>query len=171
MNWYVIQVRSGHEKAIIEKCKKRISKELLIDCFTPEYVCQKKYLGKWHDVKDILFKGYIFMISDHIVELNVELKKILDFTKIIGRKKAEICCLDEDEIVFIKSFADKNYTVDMSTGFIQGDKIFVTEGPLQGKEGLIIKIDRHKRIAYLQLSMFNKETIAKVGLEIISKCQ
>ena len=46
MNWYVIQVRSGHEKAIIEKCKKRISKELLIDCFTPEYVCQKKYLGK-----------------------------------------------------------------------------------------------------------------------------
>lgn len=59
----------------------------------------------------------------------------------------------------------------MSTGFIQGDKIFVTEGPLQGKEGLIIKIDRHKRIAYLQLSMFNKETIAKVGLEIISKCQ
>lgn len=110
-------------------------------------------------------------IINHIEELNVELKKIPDFTKIIGRKKAEICCLDEDEIVFIKSFADKKYTVDMSTGFIQGDKIFVTEGPLQGKEGLIIKIDRHKRIAYLQLSMFNKETIAKVGLEIISKCQ
>ena len=58
--------------------------------------------------------------------------------------------------------------IDISA--IQGEQIFITEGPLQGKEGQIIRIDRHKRIAYLQLSMFNKETTTKVGLEIISKC-
>ncbi|RJV84975.1 transcription antiterminator, partial [Erysipelotrichaceae bacterium AF19-24AC] len=78
--------------------------------------------------------------------------------------------LDEEEITFMKSFGKEKHVVEMSTGFIQGDQIFITEGPLQGKEGLIIKIDRHKRIAYLQLSMFNKETTTKVGLEIISKC-
>ena len=53
----------------------------MIDCFNAGICLSKKYLGKWHDVKDILFKGYIFMISDHIEELNVELKKIPDFTK------------------------------------------------------------------------------------------
>ena len=57
---------------------------------------------------------------------------------------------------------------DRSTGFIQGEQIFITEGPLQGKERQIIRIDRHKRIAYLQLSMFNKETTTKVGLETVS---
>lgn len=70
----------------------------------------------------------------------------------------------------MKSFGKKGHIVDMSIGFIRGDKIYITEGPLQGKEGLIVKIDRHKRIAYLRLSMFNKETTTKVGLEIISKC-
>ena len=58
----------------------------------------------------------------------------------------------------------------MSKGLIEGNQIYITQGPLKGKEGLIVKIDRHKRLAYLQLSMFHKELIAKVGLEIISKC-
>ncbi|WP_416239277.1 KOW motif-containing protein, partial [[Clostridium] innocuum] len=53
----------------------------------------------------------------------------------------------------MKSFGKEEHVVEMSTGFIQGEQIFITEGPLQGKEGQIIRIDRHKRIAYLQLSM------------------
>ena len=89
------------------------------------------------------------MITDQIDQLNIELKKIPDF---------------------VKAFGKENHVVEMSTGFIQGEQIFITEGPLQGKEGQIIRIDRHKRVAYLQLSMFNKETTTKVGLEIISKC-
>ena len=72
-----------------------------------------------------------------------------------------------EELKYITEAYKTNW---MSTGFIQGEQIFITEGPLQGKEGQIIRIDRHKRIAYLQLSMFNKETTTKVGLEIISKC-
>ena len=171
MNWYVVQVRSGHEKQIAEKCRTMISNEILEECFIPEYVRKKKYLGKWHDVKDILFKGYIFMVTDHIDALYTELKKIPDFVKVIGKKKEMIYPLDEEEVSFMKSFGKEEHIVEMSQGFIQGERIFITEGPLQGKEGLIMKIDRHKRIAYLKLSMFNKETTTKVGLEIISKCQ
>lgn len=110
------------------------------------------------------------MITDQIDQLNIELKKIPDFVKVIGKKKADIFPLNEEEVAFMKSFGKEDHVVEMSTGFIQGEQIFITEGPLQGKEGQIIRIDRHKRIAYLQLSMFNKETTTKVGLEIISKC-
>ena len=170
MNWYVVQVRSGHEKQIAEKCRTMISHSILEECFIPEYIRRKKYLGSWHDVKDVLFKGYVFMITKEIDQLNIELKKIPDFTKVIGKKKMDIFPLTESEVAFLKSFGKDDHVVEMSTGFIKGDQIFITEGPLQGKEGLIIRVDRHKRIAYLQLSMFNKETITKVGLEIISKC-
>ena len=58
----------------------------------------------WHDVKDVLFKGYVFMITDKIDLLYSELKKIPDFVKVIGKKQAEIYPLDEDEIAFMKSF-------------------------------------------------------------------
>ena len=57
MKWYVGQVRSGHERKIVEKCRTMISKDVLQDCFIPEYIRKKKYMGSWNDVKDILFKG------------------------------------------------------------------------------------------------------------------
>ena len=40
---------------------------------------------------------------------------------------------------------------------------------LQGMEGAIRKIDRHKRIAVLSLDMFGRTVDMKVGLEIIEK--
>ena len=39
----------------------------------------------------------------------------------------------------------------------------------QGLEGLITKIDRHKRIAYVNVELLGKLTRVQVGLEIISK--
>lgn len=38
-----------------------------------------------------------------------------------------------------------------------------------GTEGNIRRIDRHKRIAYLEIEMFGRTVEMKVGLEIIRK--
>lgn len=79
MNWYVVQVRSGHEKQIAEKCRTMISNDILTECFIPEYIHKRKFSGVWHDVKDVLFKGYVFMITDKIDLLYSELKKNTGF--------------------------------------------------------------------------------------------
>ena len=170
MNWYAVQVRSSYEHRIADKCRCAISEEILHDCVIPKYIYAKKYQGIWHEERAILFPGYIFMISDQVEFLNVALKQIPDFIKIIGKKQMEIYTLEEEEIHFLQSFGKEDNIVTMSKGLIEGNQIYITQGPLKGKEGLIVKIDRHKRLAYLQLSMFHKELIAKVGLEIISKC-
>ena len=51
---------------------------------------------------------------------------------------------------------DGNHTVRMSEGYISGDKITVTRGPLMGFEGDIRKIDRHKRRAYIDVTLFGR---------------
>lgn len=171
MGWYVIQVSIGHEWKIVNQCRSMISQDILKECFIPEYIKMKRYQNAWHEVKEILFAGYVFMITDKIDLLNVELKKLPEFARIIGKKKNDIFPLDPEEIAFLNAFAKEDHIVTMSRGFIKGDQIVVTQGPMKGKEGLITRIDRHKRIAEIQLKMFNKEAVAKVGLEIISKYQ
>ena len=57
----------------------------------------------------------------------------------------------------------------MSTGVIEGDEVVVLNGPLMGRTSLIKKIDRHKRLAYLELEMLGRKKTIKVGLEIIAK--
>ena len=66
-------------------------------------------------------------------------------------------------------FGKKEHIVEMSKGYIEGDRIFIESGPLLGKEGIIRKINRHKRIAEVEVSLFEQKIRVKVGLEVVSK--
>jgi len=168
-NWYAVQVRRGKEEEIMKKCAILVDKDALIECFVPKTKRMKKFRGKWREVQEILFKGYIFMISDHVDQLFNELKKIPELTKILGNDGQEIYPVRKDEVLFLTRFGGDQHIVEMSLGFIEGDQIIITHGPLQGQEGNIVKIDRHKRIAYINVSLFGQVTRVQVGLEIVSK--
>ena len=74
-NWYVVQVRTGKEEEIVKKCQFYIDHDILIDCFIPITKKKKKYHGTWHIVDDILFKGYIFIITNQVEQLILNSKK------------------------------------------------------------------------------------------------
>lgn len=87
----------------------------------------------------------------------------------LGKDKEEIYPLPEDEVAFLKSFGKEEQIVEISSGYIEGDRIIVEKGPLKGKEGLIRRIDRHKRIAEIEIEFLGEQRKAKVGLEIVRK--
>lgn len=169
IHWYVIQVRRGKEEEIAKKCRANISKEILEECFIPKSQQVRKFKGKWCQQNVILFSGYVFMISSHVKELFQELKKIPDITKLLGNDGNEIYPIYEDEVLFLMQFGKNEHIVEMSKGYIEGDRIFIESGPLLGKEGIIRKINRHKRIAEVEVSLFEQKTRVKVGLEVVSK--
>lgn len=166
--WYVIQVRTGTEREIVRQCKTVISTEILERSFLPCYEEMKRYQGTWHKEQKLLFPGYVFLISSCPELLYQKLKKIIGLTKLL-KTGEQIISLTESEIEFLWKFGGKEQLVKMSTGFLERDKIVVLEGPLKGMEGYIRKIDRHRREANLELSMFGRILNVKVGLEIIMK--
>ena len=168
-NWYVIQVKSGNEDKIAQACRLSIPKEILIESFVPKYRLQKKFKGKWHLIEDVLFKGYVFLISDHIQDLFYQLSNIHELTKLLGNDGNEIYPMTTQDVILLEKFMKEDYILDMSIGYIEGENVYISEGPLKGYEGLITKIDRHKRIAYLDISFMGQQLTTKVGLEIISK--
>ena len=167
--WYVIQVRSRAEEKIRKACEILISKEVLKECFIPKNKRMKKIKGNWMKIEEILFSGYVFLVSDDPDKLYLELKKVPDLTKMLGHVNGDIFPLYDDEVVFLKSLGDDDHVVEISTGLIENDEVMITSGPLKGKEGIIRRIDRHKRIALIEVELFGKTTQAKVGLEIVSK--
>jgi len=168
-NWYAVQVRSGKENEIVKTCEMIIDNQILQESFIPRTKKMKKYRGKWHHIEEILFKGYVFMITDQVDDLFNELKKIPDLTKLLGNDGENIYPIRKEEAMFLTRFGGKDHSVDFSYGYIEGDRIIITQGPLMGQEGSIIKIDRHKRVANIIVSLFDRETVVQVGLEIISK--
>lgn len=168
-NWYVIQVRSGREEKIKETCQRLIPQEICEECFIPKCKKIKKYRGNWIEVEEILFRGYVFMISDDIDSLFNHLKLIPDLTNVLGNDGENILPILVDEAKALLRFGKEDHIIEISKGYIIGDIVKIISGPLVDYEGKITKIDRHKRIAYIELKLFDQVTIVKVGLEILSK--
>lgn len=168
MMWYVVQVRVGTEENMKLQCQKKISESILERCFIPYYEEKKRIQGEWKIQQKILFPGYIFVITEDIENLYKQLKCVIGMTKLLGTGE-EIVPLAEDEIQFMQNFGGETQVVKMSEGVIEQSEVKILSGPLQGKEGFIKKIDRHKRKAWLEMEMFGRLQTIQVGLEVIAK--
>lgn len=89
-------------------------------------------------------------------------------TKLIGIGD-QIVPLVQEEVELLMRIGTDEQLVEMSSGIIENDRVRILSGPLMGMEGNIRRIDRHKRIAYLEIEMFGRTVEMKVGLEIIRK--
>ena len=117
---------------------------------------------------EILFPCYVFLISEQPNELVASLKQVIGMTKLL-KTGDEITPISQEEVDLLLKLGSEKQEVEMSTGIIEGDEVIVFDGTLQGMEGLIKKIDRHKRIAYLEVDMFGRKVEMQMGLEIVEK--
>ena len=153
----------GHADLFINFVDKREkAKELYVDV-----AAAKGYYDAALKLKT-LFPGYVFLISEDKEALFFALKKVVGLTKLVGTGE-EVVPLTQEEIRFLMRFGRDDQVVEMSEGIIENQRVIITSGPLQGNEGLIKRIDRHKRKAYLEMEMFGRKIKTQVGLEIVRK--
>lgn len=167
-NWYAVQVMTGKEEETCVACKRVIDPQVLNDCFTPKYERMKRYRGEWHKEERPMFPGYIFFVTDQIEEIHYEQRRLPQLTKILGIG-AEFIPLSEKEVELLTRIEDERHLIKMSEGYIEGDQIIITSGPMQEMGGTIKKIDRHKRIATIQMEMFGRKMDVVMGLEVVKK--
>lgn len=100
--WYVIQVMSGREGHTVQVMEKGLPDGIMEECFVPMRRLKKKYHGKWQEVTEKLFPGYIFLITERPQSLYEELKKIPAFTKMLGSCEEYFTPLPEEEVGFLR---------------------------------------------------------------------
>ena len=166
---YVIQVTGGREEHA-RRLVLRLLPDVVEDCYTPAYETQKKIHGEWKLVRGVLFPGYVFVQTSDPSALRHGLANVPAFTRLLGGSDDHFIPLTDDEVAWLNAFTDvETHTVHMSEGVIEGDRVLVTKGPLRGHEAQIARIDRHKRIAELEVHMFGRTKRIRVGLEIFRK--
>lgn len=164
--WYVVKVRAGAEEDTQKKCLERIPSEVLESCSLFYYEEMHRYGGKWTMEQRIFLPGYLFVDTSKLQELKEQLQKSEEGEQLF---EEEPLPLTTEEEALLQSLGGKENLIRMSEGIIEKSKLTVLSGPLQGKEGLIRKIDRHKRRAYLEVPMFGETQMVRAGLEVKSK--
>lgn len=165
--WYVVQVMSGQEHSVAQLCEARLLQENE-EVFVPMYQRKKKIKGKYEVCESILFPGYVFFDTEAVEDLFFRLKDVSQLTKIL-RTGEDFTPLHETEVAFLKQFGKKEHVVEMSVGYIEGEEVVITSGPMENWSGKVKRIDRHKMIAVLEIEFFGRMTDVTVGLEIVEK--
>ncbi|WP_165247929.1 antiterminator LoaP [Adlercreutzia sp. ZJ141] len=168
--WYVIQTIGGREQHALNLIAKLVDTVVIQELFIPRCEIMKRIGGVWVKRADVMLPGYVFVVTDDPAKLESELRKNVPlFTKIL-RNNDTFAPLDKEEIAFINAFAKPGTrVVELSIGVIEGDKVVILNGPLLGQTGHIKKIDRHKRLAYLNMTIMGRQKAIKLGLEIVRK--
>lgn len=173
MEWYVIKSMSGQELPVVNKIQMCMACEdvsFKARAFVPRVKRKRKYMGAWHTEERVLFSGYVF------VEIEKEdLLAFRDFLRRYGQTvrfvntDGEMLPITEAERQYIKHLIGEDEVAQVSVGYIEGDKVYVTDGPLVGREGDVVKINRHKREAVVAIPFMGDVVRVTLSLEIVSK--
>ena len=167
--WYVIQVGGGKEKSAHRLIERFVPERLMKELFIPQYEIMKRYEGEWRTCTETLLPGYLFVVTNQPEKLAVALRDVPAFTRLLGNNDM-FTPLTDQEVAFVNAFTESGKrVVRMSEGVIEGDEIVILKGPLMHQTGLIKKVDRHKRLAYLDIQILGRTKTIKVGLEIVRK--
>lgn len=166
---YVLQVVGGQEEHARSLIQNILPGDAYSEVFIPRYKKQVRRKGVWNTEEYLLTPGYLYLETDDASRANHLLRRVPALTKLV-RSAGSVLPLAEEEMTWLNSLTSpESRTVDTSYGFIEGDQVVVTSGPLFGQESHIVKIDRHKRLAYLEFLFLGRTKLVTVGLEIVEK--
>ena len=174
MNYYAVQVKTrGEEKYI--KLFKALHPEIEIPIHFPQRSLDIRRKGKITHSHSAIFPGYVFLELDddeNILKYKWAFRRTDGFFRFLRSNKDIIPLADRDlELVlhFIRNvgpIAGKSLVT-----FDENNRIVVVDGPLFGLEGKIIKVDKRKGRAKINLDLYGETFSIDLAFEAITKTQ
>lgn len=163
-NWYVIHVLTGKELDVKDVLQKEGFKSLV-----PRRNLRERKNGKWREVERLLFPGYVF-VSVEMTENNYYfisgIPGVIDILR-GASSSPEPVPFDEMQVIF--RLTRNGDMVGISDVLFDGDSVKVLSGPLQGYEGLIVKVDKRRFRAKVKFLLAGLEKFVELGINAISK--
>jgi transcription termination/antitermination protein NusG len=170
MNIYVLFVLGKSEHRI----KEFINANTFHEAIVPVKVKLLKRKATIIKQEVMLFPRYVFVRSDldaqsFKVYSQRHLAHLSGFIRLLAYKDNDVSALSREEVKVLNPFFTNKGQFEPSIGFIKNERVTITEGPLVGLESKIKHIDRHKKEAIVELTLFNEVKEVKVSCEILSK--
>ena len=151
-SWYVIYVRSRHEKnvhsALLDKG---------IDASLPMRTVVREWSDRKKKVKLPLFRGYIFVNIDLKID-NLNVLQTPGVVKFIGIGK-EPSRIPDEQIYWMHMMAAESTTVRAEKEIPVGQRVCVMIGPFKGIKGVVKRVGGKSRLVVLIESIMQAVSI------------
>ena len=155
--WYVIQTNTNCENAVKTSIEKAFAyhkmEDLIFEVNIP--MITETEIGENNQEKTVehkAFPGYVLVKMIMTPEAQTLVRRTSSVTGFLGTERDPIPLTDEAVLAW---GVEKR---EIKVGFSVGDKVKVTDGPLEGYYGIVDEIEPEKSRMRVIVSMFNRET-------------
>ena len=171
--YYVVQVKTGKEEQAITDILKNKPDDPDFDVFAPYRISIRKYKGVEKQVIERCFPGYVFVETNNVNDLFIQLYWTPGFTKLLGREADtnNFVPLNKDESRMIDILYARNndrITQISNIEVKEGEMIRVLDGPLMGLETKIKKVNLHKRKVTIEYTMCGRLVSSDIAINIVT---
>lgn len=133
----------------------------------PQKIIRRRTKAGMIEEKEILFPGYVFFQSTDDVPL-VTIMQNKNVLRVLNATKNDWMLLGEDAL-FAKWVFDHNGLFGLSEAHYVGDRIRITSGPLMGRDGQILKVNRRFKTCQVSICFDHREFKIWLGYELIEE--
>jgi transcriptional antiterminator NusG len=174
MNYYAIQVRTRAESKFI-KLFRALHPEVTLPIHFPQRRLDIRRKGKAKTSTSAVFPGYIFIEAENereILACQWDFRRTEGFFRFL-RSNQDITPLADRDLELVLHFIKNAGPVAgrSKVYFNENSRIVVVEGPLMGLEGRIIKVDKRKGRAKINLDLYNDSFSIDLGFEVIGSLE
>ena len=159
---YCLFCRTGAELAVVESIRQSFPQLVAL---APVKILPEKRAGNWIDQTKVLLPGYVFVYTTDDLPFNLKHKtnhlyKVLHYERGIRTLTGP----DEEYAMWIYRHAGEIKTSQVLT---IGSEITVVSGPMSDFGGKIVKLDKHKRRAWVEFEFDGTKRVVSIGAECI----
>lgn len=171
MFYYAVQVSTGYELKFKEKLLFKINALYEIHIHIPVQVKPIRKQGKVSNTEQIMFPGYVFLEffqKELPVPLLNNIQRIPFFIRLLPQTSNPLPLADKDTKLLQHLLLPKNQQIS-TVYFDEHDRIVVVDGLLKELEGYIIKVNKRKKRAKVQIDMCSTPYVIEVAFDEIKK--
>jgi transcriptional antiterminator NusG len=170
MRYYALQVKTRGEKKYM-RLFRALYPEIKIPLHFPQRILDIRRGGKLVRSKAPVFPGYLFLELDRdedILRFHWAFRRTDGFYRFLRSNRNIVPLTGKDlelALHFIKNaglLAGKSKVI-----FDENSRIVVLEGPLQGLEGKIIKVDKRKGRAKIKLDLYDDSFTIDLAFDVL----
>lgn len=148
--WYLVHA-PGREQATCDKVRRLMPSDLLDDAFVMRKERWRKYHGEWRLYPVPMYQEYFFVVTKDALALDRELAKLTFPARIAKTDGRHLAPLSASAQEWYEGALDGQRVIRSSTAVIEGGVLRVRSGPLVGQEDRVVKVDRHRRLCFVDV--------------------
>jgi transcriptional antiterminator NusG len=167
MAFFVISVQPSAEHEFLTIGRKALDPGEA-ELYFPQRALTIRKKGKKKEVLAPVFPGYVFLKTEEISDTTYRsIKRVPGFYRFL-ESNTSIRPLNGEDLRLVTHFWRFGEVIGKSTVKLdEKSRIRVLNGPLEGLEGQIVKIDKRKQRAKVKLDLYSESFLIDFGLELL----